>query len=130
MNLAANKFMSPSYTAARNIPLMVYQAIYRWYLLAGWFYIPPSDDSSGTGWLLPVENEEICFGDVTIQLYRLWFRSLSIIGVLIIAYLVIPNMNLFYGLTQYFPPLATALLAIAINRLLAHYQNSCEEEYV
>lgn len=41
MNLAANKFMSPSYTAARNIPLMVYQAIYRWYLLAGWFYIPP-----------------------------------------------------------------------------------------
>nr|QTX14710.1 TraJ [Klebsiella pneumoniae] len=42
------------------------------------------------------KNEEICFfGDVTIQLYRLWFRSLSIIGVLIIAYLVIPNMNLF-----------------------------------
>ncbi|MFM2837767.1 hypothetical protein AB8S79_22960 [Klebsiella pneumoniae] len=62
MNLAANKFMSPSYTAARNIPLMVYQAIYRWYLLAGWFFtfLPP-DDSSGTGWLLPVENEEICF---------------------------------------------------------------------
>ncbi|MFW8253326.1 hypothetical protein ACOIDS_28750, partial [Klebsiella pneumoniae] len=37
-------------------------------------------------------------------------------------HLVIPNLNLFYGLTQYFPPLALALLAIAINRLLAHYQ--------
>lgn len=123
MNLAANKFMSPSYTAARNIPLMVYQAIYRWYLLAGWFFtFLPLMIALALDGYYQWKMKRFVFGDVTIQLYRLWFRSLSIIGVLIIAYLVIPNLNLFYGLTQYFPPLALALLAIAINRLLAHYQ--------
>jgi hypothetical protein len=70
------------------------------------------------------------FGDVTIQLYRLWFRSLSIIGVLIFAYLVVPNLNLFYGLTQYFPPLALALLLLPLTGFLRITKNSCEEEYV
>uniref|UniRef100_UPI002F969887 DUF4400 domain-containing protein n=1 Tax=Klebsiella pneumoniae TaxID=573 RepID=UPI002F969887 len=123
MNLAANKFMSPNYNAARNVPLMAYQAIYRWYLLVGWFFtfLPVMIALALDGYY-QWKMKRFVFGDVTIQLYRLWFRSLSIISVLIVAYLVIPNLNLFNGLTQYFPPLALALLAIAINRLLAHYQ--------
>ncbi|WP_247847779.1 hypothetical protein [Pseudomonas sp. A2] len=93
-------------------------------VFAGWlvFYIPPLMIALALDGYYQWKMKRFVFGDVTIQLYRLWFRSLSIIGVLIIAYLVIPNLNLFYGLTQYFPPLALALLAIAINRLLAHYQ--------
>ncbi|MGK5690472.1 DUF4400 domain-containing protein [Klebsiella pneumoniae] len=123
MNLAANKFMSPNYNAARNVPLMAYQAIYRWYLLVGWFFtFLPLMIALALDGYYQWKMKRFVFGDVTIQLYRLWFRSLSIISVLIVAYLVIPNLNLFNGLTQYFPPLALALLAIAINRLLAHYQ--------
>ncbi|SQC05922.1 TraJ [Klebsiella pneumoniae] len=122
MNLAANKFMSraiplpkhPVNGVSGDLPLV----------FAGWlvFYIPPLMIALALDGYYQWKMKRFVFGDVTIQLYRLWFRSLSIIGVLIIAYLVIPNLNLFYGLTQYFPPLALALLAIAINRLLAHYQ--------
>jgi hypothetical protein len=37
-------------------------------------------------------------------------------------YLLLPNLSLFNGVAQLFPPLALIILGIAINRLWANYQ--------
>lgn len=123
INFIAEKFISFNYTAARNIPLLIFQSLYRWFLILGWAvaFIP---------FLMAMFYDGMCqwklkryeFGKVTIQFYRIWFKAFMVISFLAMMYLLLPNLSLFNGVAQLFPPLALIILGIAINRLWANYQ--------
>ncbi|WP_159188121.1 DUF4400 domain-containing protein, partial [Escherichia coli] len=39
INIVAEKFTSINYTMAKNIPLLLYQSIFRWNLILGWLIV-------------------------------------------------------------------------------------------
>ncbi|TDX11957.1 uncharacterized protein DUF4400 [Buttiauxella sp. BIGb0552] len=122
-NLAAGMFMSFFYTAAKNIPLLVFQSIYRWHLVLGWFFVfLPFIAALIIDGMYQWKLKRYVFGNVTIQFYRVWLKGFWLIGWLTLIYLLMPNMSLFNNIAQLFPPLALFILGIALNRLWSNYQ--------
>lgn len=123
LNVVMNKFTSFNYTAAQNIPLLIFQAIYRWHLLLGWaiIFLPYLIAMFADG-LYQWKLKRYVFGNVTVQFYRVWFRAFWIISTLTTIYLAMPNMALFNNIAQLFPPLALLILGIALNRLCSNFQ--------
>ncbi|EIC1586849.1 DUF4400 domain-containing protein [Escherichia coli] len=123
MNVVFDKATSFNYTAAQNIPLLIFQAIYRWHLLLGWgiVFLPYLIAMFADG-LYQWKLKRYVFGNVTVQFYRVWFRAFWIISTLTTIYLAMPNMALFNNIAQLFPPLALLILGIALNRLCSNFQ--------
>lgn len=123
LNLVMNKFSSFNYTAARNIPLLIFQTLYRWNLLFVWavLFIPFIAAFAIDG-MYQWKLKRFQFGKVTIQFYRIWLKAFTLIALLISAYLILPNIFIFNNVAQLFPPLACLILGIAVNRLAANFQ--------
>lgn len=123
INLVMNKFSSFNYTASRNIPLIIFQTLYRWNLLFVWgvLFIPFIAAFAIDG-MYQWKLKRFQFGKVTIQFYRIWLKAFTLITVLISAYLILPNIFIFNNVAQLFPPLACLILGVAFNRLAANFQ--------
>ncbi|NRN29012.1 DUF4400 domain-containing protein [Photorhabdus heterorhabditis] len=123
INNIAEKAMSFNYNAARNTPLLVFQSIYRWFLMLGWFWVfLPFLAALLLDGMYQWKLKRYVFGKVTVQFYRIWFRAFWLITFLSITYLLLPNLSLFNNIAQLFPPLALLVLGISLNRLWANYQ--------
>ncbi|EBG2148385.1 DUF4400 domain-containing protein [Salmonella enterica] len=123
INVVAEKFTSFNYTMAKNIPLLIFQSLYRWNLILGWLiiFLPYLFAMLADG-MYQWKLKRYVFGNVTVQFYRVWFRAFWIISALTTVYLVMPNMALFNNFAQLFPPIALLLLGIALNRLWSNFQ--------
>lgn len=112
---------------AKNIPLLLYQSIFRWNLILGWLivFLPYLFAMLADG-MYQWKLKRYVFGKVTVQFYRIWFRAFWVISALTMVYLVMPNMSLFNNIAQLFPPVALLILGIALNRLWSNFQNSCK----
>lgn len=123
LSIPAEKMSSFLYTAVQNIPLMIFQTLYRWNLLVGWsFVFAPFLIALLADGMYQWKLKRYVFGKVTVQFYRVWFRAFWLIGILTTIYLVTPNMSLFNNVAQLFPPAALFILGVALNRLWANYQ--------
>jgi len=123
LNIIAEKMTSVNYTMAKNIPLLLYQSIFRWNLILGWLivFLPYLFSMVADG-MYQWKLKRYVFGNVTVQFYRIWFRAFWIIGALTFVYLSMPNMSLFNNIAQLFPPVALLILGIALNRLWSNFQ--------
>lgn len=123
INLTVDKASSFLYTMAKNIPLLIFQTLYRWNLLVGWLliFLPFLVAMLADG-MYQWKLKRYVFGKVTVQFYRVWFRAFWLIGFLTSIYLVTPNMSLFNNVAQLFPPAALFILGVSLNRLWANYQ--------
>lgn len=123
LNIIAEKMTSVNYTMAKNIPLLLYQSIFRWNLILGWLivFLPYLFAMVADG-MYQWKLKRYVFGNVTVQFYRIWFRAFWIIGALTFVYLSMPNMSLFNNIAQLFPPVALLILGIALNRLWSNFQ--------
>ncbi|WP_228261634.1 DUF4400 domain-containing protein [Klebsiella pneumoniae] len=123
INIVAEKFTSINYTMAKNIPLLLYQSIFRWNLILGWLivFLPYLFAMLADG-MYQWKLKRYVFGKVTVQFYRIWFRAFWVISALTMVYLVMPNMSLFNNIAQLFPPVALLILGIALNRLWSNFQ--------
>ena len=121
--IVAEKFTSINYTMAKNIPLLLYQSIFRWNLILGWLivFLPYLFAMLADG-MYQWKLKRYVFGKVTVQFYRIWFRAFWVISALTMVYLVMPNMSLFNNIAQLFPPVALLILGIALNRLWSNFQ--------
>jgi len=123
INIVAEQATSYLYTASQNIPLLIFQSIYRWYLVIGWAWVfLPYLLALFIDGMYQWKLKRYVFGKVTVQFYRIWFKAFWFISMLTSCYLVLPNMSLFNNVAQLFPPLALLILGIAINRLCSNYQ--------
>ncbi|HBB1091045.1 TPA: DUF4400 domain-containing protein, partial [Escherichia coli] len=93
INIVAEKFTSINYTMAKNIPLLLYQSIFRWNLILGWLivFLPYLFAMLADG-MYQWKLKRYVFGKVTVQFYRIWFRAFWVISALTMVYLVMPNM--------------------------------------
>lgn len=123
MNYVAEKMTSVNYTVAKNLPLLIYQSIFRWNLILGWLILfSPYLIAMLADGMYQWKLKRYVFGNVTVQFYRIWFRAFWIIGALTFIYLSMPNMSLFNNIAQLFPPVALLILGIALNRLWSNFQ--------
>nr|WP_251077334.1 DUF4400 domain-containing protein [Escherichia coli] len=89
---------------AKNIPLLLYQSIFRWNLILGWLivFLPYLFAMLADG-MYQWKLKRYVFGKVTVQFYRIWFRAFWVISALTMVYPVMPNMSLFNNIAQLFP---------------------------
>ncbi|MCS1136024.1 DUF4400 domain-containing protein, partial [Escherichia coli] len=122
-NIVGQQFTSIYYTIAKNIPLLLFQSIFRWNLMLGWLivFLPYLFAMLADG-MYQWKLKRYVFGKVTVQFYRIWFRAFWVISALTMVYLVMPNMSLFNNIAQLFPPVALLILGIALNRLWSNFQ--------
>ncbi|WP_426721108.1 DUF4400 domain-containing protein [Enterobacter cloacae complex sp. 301C7] len=105
LNYVAEKMSSVNYTVAKNLPLLIYQSIFRWNLILGWLIVfSPYLIAMLADGMYQWKLKRYVFGNVTVQFYRIWFRAFWIIGALTFVYLSMPNMSLFNNIASTVPP--------------------------